>query len=243
MRHDILIDRVNHLYIENISLQYRLESLKKSVKFELINKQDVIQLQYHVADDIDALTQFMNNQFAELMMQIRELKELTASKASLLVDATTAKNIAKVAKKISEKSSKKAPLNIDFAPQSLVISHSSLIFSERNAPAFSIQNARKQLSHRWNDDFNDRIQRFHCDDYGLNHERSGSRLRSTSHESSAINSKSTYLQSISITIKQKKFKTSDIDYFYSDLSEETYAPDDYVISRKNIFYRDVYIFT
>ena len=53
IRQDILIDRVNHLHIENTSLHYRLESLEKSVKFELVSKQNVIQLQHRVANDID----------------------------------------------------------------------------------------------------------------------------------------------------------------------------------------------
>ena len=216
-----------------MSLQYRLESLKKSVKFELASKQNVIQLQYRVANNIDALTQFMNNQFAKLMMHMRELKESTASKTSSLIDANST---AKVSKKISEKVS----LRIDFALQSSLISHSFSIFSARNA--FSIQNARNQSSHRWNDDFNDRTQRFHRDDYELNRERSKSRLRNFS-KFFVTNSKSTYLQSISIAIKQNKFKTSNIDYFYSDLSKKTHAPDDYVVSEKNIFYRDVYMFT
>ena len=163
------------------------------------------------------------------MMHIRELKESTASKISSLVDANST---TKVAKKISEKSSKKASLNIDFASQSLVISHSFSTLSSRNT--------------RWNDAFfNDRSQRFHRDDYELNRDRSRSRMRDTSHELSITNSKFTYLQDISIviTIKQKKFRTSDIDYFYSNLSKETHALDDYVVSEKNIFYRDVYIFT
>ena len=63
------------------------------------------------------------------------------------------------------------------------------------------------------------------------------------HEKFVTNSKSTYLQNIFIivVVKQKKFKSSNIDYFYSDLSKKTHATDDYVMSEKNIFYCDVYI--
>ena len=67
MRQDILIDRVNHLHIENTGFHYRLESLEKSVKFELASKQNVIQLQHFVQGDISVLTQSMNNKFAKLL--------------------------------------------------------------------------------------------------------------------------------------------------------------------------------
>ena len=222
IRQDILIDRVNHLHIENMSLQYRLESLKKSVKYELASKDDVIKLN----DEMSMVQNTLQNALAKIMTRFDKIDDSTGSTSQLV---------------ISEKSSEKAFLRIDFALQSPLISHSFSILSARNA--FSIQNARNQLSHRWNDDFNDRIQRFHRDDYELNRERSRSRLRDTSHEFSATNSKSTYLQSTSIAIKQEEFKTSNIDYFYSDLSKKTYVSDDYVVLEKIIFYRDVYMFT
>ena len=168
---------------------------------------------------------------------MRENKESTASKTSLLVDANST---AKIAKKISEKAS----LRIDFALQSPLISYSFSILPARNA--FPIQDARNQLSHRWNDDFNyhDRTQRFQRDDYEVNRGRSRSRLRSFS-KPSVTNPKPLHLQvtSVVVAIKQEEFKTSDIDYFYSGLSKETHAPGDYVVSEKNIFYRDVYMFT
>ena len=235
MRQGILADRVDHLHTENTGLHYRLESLEKSVKFELANKQDVIQVQHRVAGDIGALTQSMNNQFAELMMQMRELKGSTASEAPPLVDANSTA-------KTAEKAPEKAPLRTDFALQSPLISHSSPILPARTA--FPIQDARNQLPHRWNDDFNDRTQRFHRDDYGLNRGRSRSRLRSFP-EPPATNPKPSHLQAapVAVAIKQEEFKASDIGYFYPGLSEETHAPGDYVVSGKDIFYRDVYMFT
>ena len=235
MRQDILIDRVDHLHIENMSLQYRLESLEKIVKFELATKSDIDKLQI----DNSALQNELQNAVAKIMTRfdkIDDSKGSIASEASPLVDANST---AKTAKKIS----KKAFFRIDFILQSPLISHSSSIVPARNAHAFSIQNARNQLSHRSNDDFNDRTQRFYRDDYRLNRERSRSRLRSFS--KSFSKSKSTHLQGISIvaSIKQKKFKTLDIDYFYLVLSKETHASDDYIVSGKNIFHRDVYMFT
>ena len=170
----------------------------------------------------------LQNALAKIMARFDKIDDSTRSASQLV---------------ISKKSSEKASLRIDFALQSFLISHSFSILSARNA--FSIQNARNQLSHRWNDNlFNDRSQRFHRDDYELNRERSRSRLRSFS-ELSVIKSKLSHLQiaSVVVAIKQKEFKASNIDYFYSDLSEETHASDDYVVSKKDIFYRDVYMFT
>ena len=212
MRQDILIDRVNHLHIENMSLQYRLESLEKIVKYELATKSDIDKLQI----DNLALQNELQNVVAKIMTRFDKIDDSTRSASQLV---------------ISEKSWEKASLRIDFALQSLVVSHSFSILSSRSA--------------RWNDDvnYNDTNQRFYRDDYELNRERSRNRMRSTSHESSATNSKSTYLQSTSIAIKQEEFKIANIDYFYSDLSEETHAADDYVMSGKDIFYRDFYMFT
>ena len=230
----MIAQHVDFLHCENENLKYRLDNMKLKMTHEVASKSDIAKLQ----DENRVLQNTLENVFAKLMTQIREIKESTASETSSLVDATTANDTAKA----SEKTSEKVSLRIDFALQSPLISHSFSILPARNAQAFSIQNARNQLSHRWNDDFNNRTQRFHRDDYELNRERSRSCLRSFS-KLFATNSKSTYLQSTPITIKQKEFKALNIDYFYLDLSKETHTSDDYVMSRKNIFYRDVYIFT
>ena len=229
---DLIAQHINFLHCENGNLKYRLDNMKLKMIHEVASKSDIAKLQ----DENKVFQSTLENFFAKLITQIREIKKSTVSKTSSLVDVNST---AKVAKKIS----KKVSLRIDFALQSSLISHSSLILSTRNAYVFSIQNARNQLSHRWNDDFDDRTQRFHRDDYELNRERNKNRLRSFSKLSS--NSKSTHLQDVSIVaaIKQKKFKTSDMNYFYSDLSKKIHVSSDYVVSEKNIFYRDVYMFT
>ena len=105
---DILINRVNYLYIENLSLQYRLEFFKKIVKYELITKSDIDKLQ----SDNSTFQNDLQNVLAKIMTRfdkIDDFKKSIASKASSLVDVLN--DIAKIAKKIS----KKAFLNIDFA--------------------------------------------------------------------------------------------------------------------------------
>ena len=64
------------------------------------------------------------------MTRFDKIDDSTRS-ASQLIDANSNTNV-------SEKLSKKAPLNIDFASQSLVISHSFSILSARNAHEFFI---------------------------------------------------------------------------------------------------------
>ena len=108
IRQDILVDRVNYLYIENMSLQYRLEFLEKIVKYELATKSDIDKLQ----SDNSTLQNDLQNIVAKIMTRFDKIDESTTSKASSLVDTNST---AKVAKKISEKSPKKASLRIDFA--------------------------------------------------------------------------------------------------------------------------------
>jgi len=87
------------------------------------------------------------------------------------------------------------------------------------------------------------------DNYDYNRDKSKSRLQSivsySTKEFSTSNFKSTHLQSASIivvAIKSKQFKLFDVEYFYSKLLKKSYSISDYIISRKNVFYRDVYIF-
>lgn len=62
-------------------------------------------------------------------------------------------------------------------------------------------------------------------------------------ESSTSNSKSTHLQGNSIVIKQESFKPSEVEYFYLGLPKNAHSPEDYIVSKKDVFYRDVHMFT
>jgi len=85
--------------------------------------------------------------------------------------------------------------------------------------------------------------------YNYNKNKSKSCLQSivsySTKELSASNSKSTHLQSasiVAIAIRSKQFRLFDVEYFYSELLEKFYSTDNYIISRKNVFYCDIYIF-
>ncbi len=60
------------------------------------------------------------------------------------------------------------------------------------------------------------------------------------------NFKSTHLQNTSIVvvaIRSKQFRLSNIEYFYLKLLKKFYSTNNYIIFEKNIFYRNIYIFT
>ena len=166
-----------------------------------------------------------------------------------------ASNLVKQALKESKISSKKASPQNSFTLQNLQNSHKRQAFLYYQKHLLLSQDAHRQnntwqsqnyAKNKHNYNYN-RSNRFNRDN---NRNKSKSRSRSivfySSKESPTSNLKSTYLQSALVAIvaiKPKQFKPSNVEYFYLDLSEDIYALNNYIISEKDVFYRDVYMFT
>ena len=166
-----------------------------------------------------------------------------------------ASNLIKQASKKLEMPSKKASLQNSFTLQNLqnfykrrtfLYYQKYLLLSQDTC----CQNSTWQLQDYAENEHNYDYNRSNCFNRDNNRNRSRSRSRNivsySSKESSTSNSKSTHLQSVFVAvvaIKSKQFKLSNVEYFYSNLSKDTYISNNYVISGKDIFYRDVYMFT
>lgn len=233
----------------------RFDALEKATKDhderlkDTASKHDVVRLQGEVSslqNTVHLGFADFRSGFKDLMQELREMKNGSASsEAPKLVETEPPKALHKA----PEMQSEKAPLNDNFTLQNLQNSHGRLVFPHRQHVPLPPQDARNQDAHHW-------LRSYADEDHGHNRtnrfnriDRSRSRPRSIvlepSKEPPATNPKPTHLQAsptVTAVVKTEPFKPSEVGYFYPGLPEDTHPSGDYVISGKDVFYRDVHMF-
>ena len=242
----LLDEHIDRLYDNQHDLQHRFESLENIVKYEVITKNDIIELR----DDFNVLQNIVQNCFSELMIKMNKINiEFESSASLLMIFEKQEKSLTK-----AEDLHQNRSLSSDFleeadqqrklwnrqnsislkmakkAQQNATDSQQNRLFSLNDLKSVSALDRMLENNEVYNQEHRDRLIA-----------RSQAWRRDHESRMSSQTSLSIQFENRVVIVKSNQFKSSDFDFFYLWYSKDQNSTD-YVIDDKKTIYINVHMF-